>query len=131
MLDLRERGKDVRAYVSTLEELVIQALATFNVNGERSPGKVGIWVNKGNGSISKIASIGLRIRRWIAYHGISINVEPNLAYYQGIIPCGNHEKKYGVTSLIDLGFPVSMEDLDIALISVMQNKFGPFSEHYL
>ena len=123
MLDLRHRGKDVRAYVTALEELVIQALATFNVTGERRPGRVGIWVDQGGGKEDKIAAIGVRIRRWVAFHGISINVEPDLSHFDAIVPCGISDPNFGVTSLVQLGLPVTMEDLDVALMAAFQEIF--------
>ena len=120
MLDLRRRGKDVRSYVSMLEEWVIQSLATFNVNGKRCAGRVGIWVSEGDGKENKIAAIGIRIRRWVAFHGISINVEPDLSHFDAIVPCGISDPNLGITSLVNLGLPVIMEDLDIALIAAFQ-----------
>jgi lipoyl(octanoyl) transferase len=123
MLDLRHRGKDVRAYVTALEELVIQALATFNVTGERRPGRVGIWVDQGGGKEDKIAAIGVRIRRWVAFHGISINVEPDLSHFDAIVPCGISDPNFGVTSLVQLGLPVTIEDLDVALMAAFQEIF--------
>lgn len=128
MLDLGLRGKDIRKYVSLLEEWVIQALATFNINGERRPGRVGIWIDRGNGKEDKIAAIGVRVRRWVAFHGISINVEPNLSHFEAIVPCGISENNLGVTSLIDLGLPVSMHDLDVALIAAFEEIFSTISE---
>lgn len=121
MLDLNRRGRDVRAYVHALESWVISVLAEFQVTGLIRTGRVGVWVQRpekpksADGSIAedKIAAIGVRIRKWIAYHGISINVEPDLSHYDGIVPCGLSE--YGVTSLVDLGLPVTMDDLDVAL----------------
>lgn len=128
MLDLGLRGKDIRKYVSLLEEWVIQALATFNINGERRPGRVGIWIDRGDGKEDKIAAIGVRVRRWVAFHGISINVEPNLSHFEAIVPCGISENNLGVTSLIDLGLPVSMHDLDVALIAAFEEIFSTISE---
>ncbi|MBL1434778.1 MAG: lipoyl(octanoyl) transferase LipB [Rhodobacteraceae bacterium] len=121
MLDLNKRGKDVRAYVGKLEAWVISTLADFNVQAGSRKGRVGVWVNRperpalpdGRVSEDKIAAIGVRIRRWVTFHGISINVEPDLSHYSGIVPCGIAD--YGVTSLIDLGIPVTMDDLDAAL----------------
>lgn len=128
MLDLGLRGKDIRKYVSSLEEWVIQALATFNLNGERRPGRVGIWIDRGDGKEDKIAAIGVRVRRWVAFHGISINVEPNLSHFEAIVPCGISENNLGVTSLIDLGLPVSMHDLDVALIAAFEEIFSTIPE---
>ena len=124
MLDLRRRGQDVRAYVCALEELVIQALATFNVTGQRRPGRVGIWIDRGGGKEDKIAAIGIRVRRWIAFHGISINVEPDLTHFDTIVPCGISNPAYGVTSLVDLGLPVSLADLDVALMAAFDEVFA-------
>ena len=124
MLDLRERGPDVRCFVHNLEKWVIQALASFNVKGERREGRVGIWVDRGGGREDKIAAIGVRIRRWITFHGISINVEPDLSHFDGIVPCGIGETGLGVTSLVDLGLPVTMTDLDVALQESFEGVFG-------
>lgn len=124
MLDLRKRGPDVRCFVHNLEEWVIQALASFNVKGERREGRVGIWVDRGGGREDKIAAVGVRIRRWITFHGISINVEPDLEHFSGIVPCGIGEQNLGVTSLVDLGLPVTMTDLDVALRESFDNVFG-------
>ncbi len=125
MLDLRQRGPDVRCFVHNLEEWVIRALATFNVKGERREGRVGIWVDRGGGREDKIAAVGVRIRRWVTFHGISINVEPDLEHFSGIVPCGIDAQKFGVTSLVDLGLPVTMMDLDIAL----RESFGTVFDH--
>jgi lipoyl(octanoyl) transferase len=121
MLDLNRRGRDLRAYVNGLEEWVIRALAEFGVTAGRRAGRVGVWVARpdkaplpdGGPAEDKIAAIGVRMRRWVAFHGVAINVEPDLAHYDGIVPCGI--RGYGVTSLVDLGLPVAMEDLDVAL----------------
>ncbi|PIB24535.1 lipoate-protein ligase B [Amylibacter kogurei] len=129
MLDLNKRGKDVRKLVWNLEEWVIQTLAEFNVVGERRDGRVGVWVVRhdkpltalGTPPEDKIAAIGVRLRRWVSFHGISINVEPDLTHYNGIVPCGIAE--HGVTSLVDLGRPVTMDDLDVALKSTFTRIF--------
>jgi lipoyl(octanoyl) transferase len=121
MLDLNKRGRDVRKLVCGLENWVIAALAEFNVTGERRPGRVGVWVARpekpplpdGSPREDKIAAIGVRLRKWVSFHGISINVEPDLEHYEGIVPCGI--SGHGVTSLVDLGLPVTMADLDLAL----------------
>jgi lipoyl(octanoyl) transferase len=121
LLDLDRRGRDVRAHVWRLEDWVIRTLAEFGVTGERRPGRVGVWVRRpdkaplpdGSPAEDKIAAIGVRIRRWVAYHGVAINVEPDLGHFTGIVPCGI--TGYGVTSLVDLGLPVTMTDLDLAL----------------
>lgn len=124
MLDLQRHGGDLRGYVRNLEEWIIRALAQFNVTGERREGRVGIWVDRGAGREDKIAAIGVRVRRWVAYHGIAINVEPDLDHFSGIVPCGIADEKLGVTSLVDLGLPVTMEDLDNALMATFDEVFG-------
>ena len=124
MLDLKPRGQDVRRYVRDLEEWVIRTLDRFNVKGERRDDRVGIWVPRGPGREDKIAAIGVRIRRWITFHGIAINVEPDLEHFSGIVPCGIDAGKYGVTSLVDLGLPVTMTDLDVALRETFPEVFG-------
>ncbi len=124
MLDLRRRGADLRAYVRNLEDWIIRALAQFNVTGERRDGRVGIWVARGAGREDKIAAIGVRVRRWVTYHGLAINVEPDLSHYAGIVPCGVSDPKLGVTSLVDLGLPVTMTDLDSALMATFGEVFG-------
>jgi lipoyl(octanoyl) transferase len=123
MLDLQERGRDVRGYVHGLEEWIIRALARFNVKGERREGRVGIWVDRGAGREDKIAAIGVRVRRWVTYHGIAINVEPELGHFAGIVPCGIAAANLGVTSLVDLGLPVALEDLDNALMATFEEVF--------
>ncbi len=127
MLDLKRRGPDLRGFVHDLEEWIIRSLADFSVTGERRDGRVGIWVARSNGPLGpredKIAAIGVRIRRWVTYHGLSINVEPNLSHFSGIVPCGIAE--HGVTSLVDLGLPVGMADLDAALLGNVEDIFGP------
>jgi lipoyl(octanoyl) transferase len=122
MLDLKARGLDVRTFVGALEEWVIRALAQFNVRGERRDGRVGIWVPLDGGREAKIAAIGVRVRRWVSFHGIALNVDPELSHFEGIVPCGIHE--HGVTSLADLGYPVGMEDVDVALQSAFTEVFG-------
>ncbi len=122
MLDLKGRGVDVRGFVRDLEDWLIATLARFNVTGERREGRVGIWVDRGGGRDDKIAAIGVRIRRWVSYHGVALNVEPDLSHFQGIVPCGIHEA--GVTSLVDLGLPVAMEDVDMALQAAFEEVFG-------
>ena len=123
MLDLNRRGRDIRAYVKALEDWVIQTLATFNVTGERRNGRVGIWVDQGAGKEDKIAAIGVRVRRWVTFHGISINVEPDLAHFDAIVPCGIGDPDLGVTSLVQLGLLVTMEDLDVALMAAFAETF--------
>lgn len=123
MLDLKRRNPDIRCFVHNLEAWVIRSLAQFNVTGERRTGRVGIWVDKGQGYEDKIAAIGVRVRRWVTFHGISINVEPDLSHFDGIVPCGIGDEKLGVTSLVDLGLPVTMEDLDSALLATFAEAF--------
>jgi len=122
MLDLKRRKADVRAYVRDLEEWLIRTLAQFNVKGERREGRVGIWVVRGRGREDKIAAIGVRVRRWVTFHGVSLNVEPDLDHFDGIVPCGISE--HGVTSLADLGLPVSMADIDVAMKIAFKEVFG-------
>jgi lipoyl(octanoyl) transferase len=127
MLDLKSRRPDVRAYVATLEEWIIRTLASFNVRGERREDRVGVWVRRpeqGAGREDKIAAIGIRVRRWVSLHGIAINVEPDLTHFSGIVPCGVREQNYGVTSLVDLGLPVTMSDVDVALRGAYESLFG-------
>ncbi|WP_170458629.1 lipoyl(octanoyl) transferase LipB [Ruegeria arenilitoris] len=131
MLDVGKRGHDVRRFVKQLETWVISALAEFNVHGEIREGRVGVWVPRkdkpltvsGKPAEDKIAAIGIRLRKWISFHGISINVEPDLEHFSGIVPCGIRE--FGVTSLVDLGLPVTMADVDVALRKTFTEAFGP------
>jgi lipoyl(octanoyl) transferase len=128
MLDLKRRRPDVRAYVAGLEAWIIRTLAAFNIRGERREDRVGVWVirpDKGPGHEDKIAAIGVRLRRWVSFHGISINVEPDLSHFDAIVPCGVSDPRYGVTSLADLGHPASMPDIDIALRLAFAEVFGP------
>lgn len=122
MLDLKQRGGDVRAYVDDLEQWLIDTLAAFGVRGERRHGRVGVWIDGGAGNDVKIAAIGVRIRRWVTYHGVSLNVAPNLDHYQGIVACGIRE--YGVTSLADLGIEATMGDVDTVLRQTFGSVFG-------
>lgn len=130
MLDLNKRGKDVRQFVHKLEAWVIDTLDSFNVKGEIREGRVGVWVTRPEKPLSitgavaedKIAAIGIRLRKWVSFHGISVNVEPDLEHFTGIVPCGIIE--HGVTSLVDLGLPVTMEDLDVALKAAFERNFG-------
>ena len=127
MLDLKRRRPDVRAYVASLEQLIIATLDAFNVRGERREDRVGVWVkrpDKGDGYEDKIAAIGVRLKRWVSLHGIAINVEPELSHFTGIVPCGIEDPRYGVTSLADLGLPVTMHDVDIALRQAFEDVFG-------
>lgn len=127
MLDLNKRGRDVRRFVCALENWVIATLAEFNVTGMRRTGRVGVWVMRrdlapnpdGSPAEHKIAAIGVKLRKWITFHGLSINVEPDLAHFTGIVPCGI--KDHGVTSLVDLGLPVTLADLDAALARTFAN----------
>ncbi|MBF0391778.1 MAG: lipoyl(octanoyl) transferase LipB [Alphaproteobacteria bacterium] len=122
MLDLKARGGDVRRFVHDLEDWVIRALARFAVKGERREGRVGIWVARGGGREDKIAAIGVRVRRWVSYHGIAINVDPDLSHFDGIVPCGI--RAHGVTSLWDLGHTPTMAEVDSALIGAFDEVFG-------
>jgi lipoyl(octanoyl) transferase len=129
MLDLNRRGRDVRRFVCDLEGWVIDALAEFGLRGERRAGRVGIWVARpekapgpdGSPREDKVAAIGVRLRRWVSFHGLSINVEPDLSHFDGIVPCGIAD--HGVTSLVDLGLPVGMGDLDAALRATFPTRF--------
>lgn len=128
MLNVAQRGHDVRKFVCQLEDWVIATLAEFNVVGERRPGRVGVWVVRPekagpNGELGedKIAAIGIRLRRWVSFHGISVNVEPDLSHFKGIVPCGIRE--HGVTSLVDLGLPVTLVDVDNALKKTFETVF--------
>src|SRR3984957_18766422 len=126
MLDLKRRQPDVPAYVASLEQWIIRTLAAFNVRGERREDRVGVWVNrpdKGLGYEDKIAAIGGRLRRWVSFHGIAINVEPELAHFEAIIPCGVTDPRYGVTSLADLGLTATTADVDIALRQAFEEVF--------
>jgi lipoyl(octanoyl) transferase len=130
MLDLNRRGPDLRRYVSQLEEWIIATLARFNVTGERRADRIGVWVRRpdkpplpdGTMAEDKIAAIGIRVRRWVTFHGISLNVDPELEHYSGIVPCG--VTGYGVTSLADLGIPVAMPEVDAALKAEFERLFG-------
>jgi lipoyl(octanoyl) transferase len=127
MLDLKARKPDVRAFVEALEAWIIATLTRFNVDGFVREGRVGVWVNrpeKGAGYEDKIAAIGIRLRHWVSFHGIALNVEPDLTHFSGIIPCGISEVRYGVTSLVDLGLPVTMDEVDDALKSAFAEVFG-------
>ncbi len=134
MLDVAARGRDVRCFVRQLEDWVIATLDQFNVRGEVRAGRVGVWVQRPekprgrDGALAeeKIAAIGIRLRKWVSYHGISINVEPDLSHFGGIVPCGIRD--HGVTSLVDLGLPVTMEDLDAALKSTFGAVFGEIKQ---
>ncbi len=127
MLDLKRRRPDVRAYVASLEEWIIRTLDTFDVHGERREDRVGVWVqrpDKGSGCEDKVAALGVRLRRWVSFHGISINVTPDLTHFKAIVPCGVVDPRYGVTSLADLGHPATLADVDIALRRAFEEVFG-------
>src|ERR1700728_5167927 len=127
MLDLKRRRPDVRAYVAGLEQWIIRTLSAFHVTGERREDRVGVWVkrpDKGPGCEDKIAAIGVRLRRWVSFHGIAINVEPDLTHFDAIVPCGVADPRYGVTSLVDLGHPVTTVDVDVALRQAFEDVFG-------
>ena len=131
MLDLKRRREDVRAFVAALEEWIIRTLAGFGIKGERREDRVGVWVVRpdrppmpdGSPAEDKIAAIGIRLRRWVSFHGIAINLEPDLSHFSGIVPCGVAD--HGVTSLVDLGLPITMTDLDLTLIGAFRDVFGP------
>ena len=132
MLDLRRRKQDVRAFVCALEAWLIATLAAFNVKGERRDDRVGVWVARhdkargldGSMAEDKIAALGIRLRRWVTFHGISLNVEPDLSHFSGIVPCGIAQAHYGVTSLVDLGLPVTMPEVDSILRREFEGVFG-------
>ncbi|MCK2052651.1 lipoyl(octanoyl) transferase LipB [Methylobacterium sp. 37f] len=126
MLDLNRRRRDLRAYVAALEAWIIATLEAFNVRGERREDRVGVWVRrpeKGAGVEDKVAAIGIRVRRWVSFHGISLNVQPDLSHFTGIVPCGI--AGHGVTSLVDLGHLVSMPEVDMQLRAAFEAIFGP------
>ncbi|MDE4133864.1 lipoyl(octanoyl) transferase LipB [Phaeobacter sp. QD34_3] len=133
MLDVGKRGHDVRRFVQQLEDWVIRALAEFNLTGHIRCGRVGVWIERpekprtasGGLAEDKIAAIGIRLRKWVSFHGISINVEPDLEHFGGIVPCGITD--YGVTSLVDMGLPVTMADVDLALRRSFDQVFGPLA----
>src|SRR5919106_135413 len=122
MLDLQRRGPDLRAYIWRLEEWLIRTLAWFNVEGERRAGRIGIWVVKPGGEEAKIGALGVRVRRWVSYHGVAINLDPDLGHFGGIVPCGI--SAFGVTSLADLGLTLTMQELDAALMATFEEVFG-------
>ncbi len=128
MLDVAKRGKDIRKFVKGLETWIISALAGFNIKGEVREGRVGVWVDRtkpgGQHHEDKIAAIGIRLKRWVSFHGISLNVEPDLTHFNGITPCGIDEAGLGVTSFVDLGYPIVMEDVDDALKVAFERVFG-------
>ena len=131
MLDLKRRAPDVRRFVATIEQWIIDALAAFNIRGERRDDRVGVWVRRpdkgqgmGDAFEDKIAAIGVRVRHWVTLHGFALNVEPELSHFSGIVPCGVTDARYGVTSLADLGLTVSMAEVDMALRAAFEPLFG-------
>jgi len=127
MLDLKRRAPDVRRFVASVEQWIIDALAAFNVRGERRDDRIGVWVRrpeKGDGREDKIAAIGIRVRQWVTLHGFALNVEPELSHFSGIVPCGVADPRYGVTSLADLGRTVTMPEVDMALRAAFAPRFG-------
>jgi lipoyl(octanoyl) transferase len=127
MLDLKRREPDVRRFVATLEEWIIRTLAAFNVRGERRDDRIGVWVkrpDKGPSHEDKIAAIGVRVKRWVTLHGLALNVDPDLSHFSGIVPCGVADARYCVTSLVDLGHPVTMSDVDLVLRREAAGLFG-------
>jgi len=131
MLDLRRRAADVRRFVATIEEWIIRTLAAFEVRGERRDDRIGVWVQRpdkrataGEGAEDKIAAIGIRVQHWVTLHGFSLNVAPDLSHFSGIVPCGVSDRRYGVTSLADLGRPTAMRDVDQALRAAFEPLFG-------
>ncbi len=133
MLDVAARGRDVRCFVRQLEDWVIATLDEFNLRGEIRSGRVGVWIARpdkphlpdGSPAEDKIAAIGIRLRKWVSFHGLSINVEPDLSHFDGIVPCGISD--YGVTSLVDMGLPVTMADVDVILRRTFEETFGPLA----
>ena len=127
MLDLRARGRDVTRFVADLEHWIIGALERFNLKGEVREGRIGVWIERNGAGWSredKIAAIGVRLRKWVSFHGIALNVEPDLEHFSGITPCGISAPDFGVTSLVDLGLPVTMADADAALRAAFEEVFG-------
>ncbi|MCZ8315201.1 lipoyl(octanoyl) transferase LipB [Phreatobacter sp.] len=128
MLDLNRRKRDLRVFVAALEDWIIGTLDAFNIRGERREDRVGVWVkrpDKGAEVEDKIAAIGIRVKRWVTLHGISLNVEPELSHFDGIVPCGIVDPRYGVTSLVDLGLPVTLPEVDAILRRAFEDRFGP------
>jgi lipoyl(octanoyl) transferase len=127
MLDLNRRRRDLRLFVAALEDWIIGTLAALNVRGERREDRVGVWVKRpdnGVGYEDKIAAIGIRVKRWVTLHGISLNVEPDIGHFDGIVPCGIADPRYGITSLVDLGLLVTMEEVDSVLRAEFEARFG-------
>jgi lipoyl(octanoyl) transferase len=128
MLDLNQRKPDIRQFVAALETWLIETLSSFNIRGERRQDRVGVWVrrpDKGESAEDKIAAIGIRVRKWVTYHGISLNIEPDLSHFSGIIPCG--VRSHGITSLVDLGIPVTMPEVDSVMRGAFEKVFGTVS----
>jgi lipoyl(octanoyl) transferase len=128
MLELKRRNPDIRCFVSTLEEWIIRSLAAFNIAGERRNDRIGVWVrrpDKGAEHEDKIAALGIRVKRWVSLHGIALNVDCDLSHFAGIVPCGIADPRYGVTSLLDLGLPVTMAEVDKVLRREFEPLFGP------
>jgi lipoyl(octanoyl) transferase len=128
MLDLKRRGGDVRRFVASLEEWLIRTLAAFNIRGERREDRVGVWVRRpgrGEAYEDKIAAIGIRVKRWVSLHGVSLNIDPDLSHFGGIVPCGVGDPRFGVTSFLDLGHLVTMPEVDMALRQAFEEVFGP------
>jgi lipoyl(octanoyl) transferase len=128
MLNLKRRGPDIRRFVATLEEWIIRSLAAFAIAGERRDDRIGVWVrrpDKGAEHEDKIAAIGIRVKRWVSLHGIALNVDCDLSHFAGIVPCGIADARYGVTSLLDLGRPVTMAAVDTVLRREFEPLFGP------
>ncbi len=128
MLNLKHRAPDVRRFVAALEEWLIRTLGQLNVRGERREDRIGVWVprlDQGRGREDKIAAIGIRLKRWVSLHGIALNFDPDLTHFSGIVPCGVADARYGVTSLVDLGIPVTMPEVDMALRREFESVFGP------
>ena len=131
MFDLKRRAPDVRRFVATIEQWIIHTLAAFNVRGERRGDRIGVWVRrpeKGQGAEDKIAAIGIRVQRWVTFHGFALNVAPDLSHFSGIVPCGISDRRYGITSLADLGAPVTMNDVDVTLRVEFEKLFGATAE---
>ena len=131
VIDLSRRAPDVRRYVTSLEEVIIRTLATFNIRGERRADRIGVWVrrpDKGVGHEDKIAAIGIRVARWVTMHGLALNVDPDLSHFAGIVPCGVSDARFGVTSLVDLGHPVSLSEVDVVLRREFEAQFGRTSD---
>jgi lipoyl(octanoyl) transferase len=131
LLDLKRRAPDVRRLVATIEEWIMRTLAAFDVRGERRDDRIGVWVRRperGESAEDKVAAIGIRVQRWVTLHGFSLNVAPDLSHFSGIVPCGVSDRRYGVTSLADLGRPTSMMEVDRVLRAEFEKLFGPTAD---